>query len=148
MQNIFTLSQATKVYKQFSKDWQTVQDDSAKFAEITGIYCGIILKVPMEHIPFYVDEYYMKVAAVYDAVDTLEFGKMRSETQKHLHQEFISPIAKGGFLACGYEGEKDIALSYCSHEGLKFQLKLMKVWLLFFPPVKLNNYLFIYIEGT
>jgi hypothetical protein len=122
-----TLERVTEIFNQFSKDWQQVQDDSAKFAEITGIYCGIINKVPLEFIPFYVDEYYMKVAAVYDAVDTLEFGKMRSDTQKLLHKQFVSRNIRGGFLAGAYEGEKDIALSFCSHEGLTVQLRLLKV---------------------
>jgi hypothetical protein len=127
MDSVFTLKQAIKIFSQFRKDWQVVENDSSKFAEITGIYCGIINKAPLEHIPFYVDEYYMKVAAVYDAVDTLEFGKMRSETQKLSHQQFISNTARGGFLACAYEGEKDIRLSFCSHEGLKVLLKQLKV---------------------
>ncbi len=127
MEFLPALKQVTKIFNQFSKDWQLVQDDSTKFSTITGIYCEIILKVPIEHIPYYVDEYYMKVAAVYDAVDTLEFGKMRSDTQKRLHKPFIAPNIRGAFLASAYEGEKDISLSYCSHEGLKYQLKMLKV---------------------
>ncbi len=116
------------MFNQFTKNWQQVQDDAVQFDAITRIYCdGIINKAPLEFIPFYVDEFYTKVAAMYDVVDTLEFGKMRSETQLLLHKPYISTSLTGGFLASAYEGERDIALSHCSHEGLKVHLKLMKV---------------------
>ncbi len=128
MQTVLSLKQVTKLFNQFCKNWQQVQNDYHNFEAITKIYCeGLINKVPLEHIPFYVDEYFMKVAAMYDVVDTLEFGKMRSETQKLLHKSYISTTLKGGFLASAYEGEQDIELSFCSHEGLKVQLRLMAV---------------------
>jgi hypothetical protein len=128
MQSVLSIKQVTKIFNQFSKNWEQVQEDSPKFDDITRIYCdGIINKVPLEHIPFYVDEFYTKVAAMYDVIDTLEFGKMRSETQTLLHKPYISTTLKGGFLASAYEGERDISLSHCSHEGLKVHLKLMKV---------------------
>jgi hypothetical protein len=129
MQPVLTIKQVVKVYNQFLKNWEQLDKiDSVKFTELTRIYCdGLINKVPLEYIPFYVDEFYTKVSAIYDVVDTLEFGKLRTETQKKIHESFTSTSLRGGFLASAYEGEKDIPLSHCSHEGLKVHLKLIKV---------------------
>jgi hypothetical protein len=129
MQPVLTVKQVTKVYKQFMENWHQLDKiDSVKFTELTRIYCdAVINKVPLEYIPFYVDDFYTKVAAMYDVVDTLEFGKLRTETQRTLHSSYTSPSLRGGFLASAYEGEKDIPLSHCSHEGLKVHLKLIKV---------------------
>jgi hypothetical protein len=129
MQVVLNVKQVTKVYNQFMKHWEQLERvDSVKFAELTKLYCGgVINKVPLEHIPFYVDEFYTKVAAMYDIVDTLEFGKLRTETQKDIHSAYISTSLRGAFLASAYDGEKDIPLSHCSHEGLVVHLKLIKV---------------------
>jgi hypothetical protein len=128
MQPILTLKQVTKVHNKFSSNWDQIQTDSIKFAELTKIYCNALInKVPLEFIPFYVDEFYTKVAAMYDAVDTLEFGKLRTDTQKMSHKAYISLSLRGGFLASAYEGEKDVELSHCSCEGLQIHLKYMKV---------------------
>jgi hypothetical protein len=123
MQPIITVKQLVKIYKDFNELWKTLQTDKAKFDEITLLYCAIINKCEMDRIPYYVDEYYTKVAAIYDAVDTLEFGKLRTETQKAMHKNYLSVTMRGAFLATAYDGEKDIALSYCSHEGLKVHIK-------------------------
>lgn len=124
MQPVLTVGQIVKIYKEFQKCWSTIQKDQESFQEITKLYCNAIInKVPEEHIAFYVDEYYTKVAAMYDMVDTLEFGKMRTETQKILHKPFFSVTMIGAFLTSAYEGEKDLKLSYCSHEGLKVHIK-------------------------
>jgi hypothetical protein len=124
MQPVLNVKQIVKIHNKFNSNWVCLKAENIKFEEITILYCtAIINKVNIEHIPFYVDEYYTKVAAMYDAVDTLEFGKMRTETQLLLHKQYLSKTLKGAFLASPYEGEKDLSLSYCSHEGLKVHLK-------------------------
>jgi hypothetical protein len=129
MQPAPTVKQIVKIFNQFQKNWELLKKDKVKFDEITVLYCtAIINKVEVAFIPYYVNEYYAKVGAMYDSVDTLEFGKMRTEAQKVMHKTYLSTTLKGAFLASAYEGEKDISLSYCSYEGLITHLKNTKVF--------------------
>jgi hypothetical protein len=131
METVSTVKQINKIFKKFGELWNAVKNDQPKFDEITKLYCtAIINKTELEHIPFYVDEYYTKVAAVFDTVDTIFFGKLRTPTQLLIHDTYISTTIKGAFLASAYNNEQDLPLSYCSYEGLKLKLKYTKVTLL------------------
>jgi hypothetical protein len=133
METVSTTKQLKKVFKKFEEFWKVIKSGKPKFDEITKLYCtAIINKTELEHIPYYVDEYYTKVGAIFDAVDTIVFGKLRTQTQKLLHGEYISTTVKGAFLASAYAGESDLQLSYCSYEGLDYKLKHTKVFLFLF----------------
>ncbi len=127
MEPLLTVKQISKIYKKFELLWNSAKRDQPKFDEITTLYSVIINKTELEHIPYYVDEYYTKVGAVFDTIDTLFFGKLRTQTQLLLHETYKSTEIKGAFLASAYAGEQDLPLSYCSYEGLMHKLKLTKV---------------------
>jgi hypothetical protein len=128
MEPVSTVKQLNKLFKRFLELWNAVKVDKQKFDEITKLYCtAIINKTDLDYIPYYVDEYYTKVGAVFDAVDTLFFGKLRTQTQLLIHAGYVSTSIKGAFLASAYAGEQELKLSYCSYEGLKLKLKHTKV---------------------
>jgi hypothetical protein len=113
---------------------------AAKFQEL--ISC-----VLSEHVPHYVDEFFLKVSVIMDILDTLECGRLRSEYLITIHHKYIFDGKLGSFTKPS-QLEIGLKLTSCSVDGINYCLnKLPRVTKFSFTHHVCIHYLSLYFSS-
>jgi hypothetical protein len=100
-------------------------DNLDRFASISKHF---LIHAESIHVLHYLKEFYVRMAYVFDIQDTLEFGRLRTESQTLLHNNYLEPTKVGCYMAVPHESDKLLRLTSCSHEGIQYWLNKLEVW--------------------
>jgi hypothetical protein len=97
-----------------------------KFNAFSGEFKELIMTVPSDHVSHYVTELFLKLSVFMDLLETLEFGRLRSQHLLDSHHKYIFDGKIGSFDKPN-QHEVGLKLSSCSHDGIMYSLNKFKV---------------------
>lgn len=122
--NVARLNTLCKAFVRQLNDFLLTTEHFEKFA---GVSKHLITNADSQHVRFYTKEFYVHVAYLFDIQDTLEFGRLRTDSQALIHNTYLEPSRLGCYMAVPHESDKALRLTACSHEGIQFWLNALEV---------------------
>ena len=122
----YTLQKLRQNYRELKSLVKQVPIMEQKFIRFAAQFSELILLVESEHVPHYVDEFFLKVSVIMDYLDTVEFGRLRSKKlllSQHRHKY----DGKTGSFDKPNKFEVGLLLSACSYDGINYCLNKLKV---------------------
>jgi hypothetical protein len=113
-----------KVFEKHLSDHLESVEYLDKFASVSKFFLSNVDSI---HLQYYLKEFYVRMAYVFDIQDTLEFGRLRSKSQTLIHNAFMEPTKLGCYMAIPHEKDKSLRLTACSHEGIQYGLNCLEV---------------------
>ncbi len=95
-----------------------------KFASVSQHF---LVHVDGVHLIHYLKEFYIRMAYLFDIQDTLEFGRLRTESQTLVHNGYLETNKIGCYMAVPHDADKSLRLTSCSHEGIQYWLNKLEV---------------------
>lgn len=122
----YSMQKLRKTYKEVSVLVKQLPIMEEKFESFAKQFSELILLVEWEHVPHYVDEFFLKVAVIMDFLDTVEYGRLRSKHLILAHQRHKFDGKTGSFDKPN-QHEVGLPLSACSCDGINYCLNKLKV---------------------
>jgi hypothetical protein len=122
-----TLKRLTSTFKAFERllsDFLVSVEHLTNFAAVSQ---HLLTHVDSVHLLFYLKDFYIRMGYIFDIQDTLEFGRLRTESQTLLHNSYLEPNKFGCYMALPHDSDKLLRLTSCSHEGIQFWLNCFEV---------------------
>jgi hypothetical protein len=122
-----TLAKLKSTLKAFERHLANLLTLVERLRELSSLSKHLLTFVDAEHVDFYLREFYIHVGFVFDIQDTIEFGRLRTDSQKLVHNNYIEPFRVGCYMAVPHESDKLLQLTSCSHEGIQYWLNQFEV---------------------
>jgi hypothetical protein len=122
----YSFSELKKLQRDLAHLVRQLPDMDHNFSSFVGQFKEILLNIPADHVPHYVGELFLKLAVLMDILDTLEFGRLRSNYLLVIHHKHIFDGKLGSFNKHN-QFEIGLKLSSCSHDGILYCLNKLKV---------------------
>jgi hypothetical protein len=121
---ITKLKSSFKAFDNLLTDFLVTLESIEKFNNITQ---HLLKNCDQQYVVFYLREYYVRIGYLFDIQDTLEFGRLRTNSQTLIHSAFIEANKLGCYMALPHDSDKSLLLTSCSHEGIQYHLNLFEV---------------------
>jgi hypothetical protein len=118
------LKSTFKAFENLLTDFLSTLEHMEKFNSVSQ---HLLINCDYCHVEYYLKEFYIRVAYLFDIQDTLEFGRLRTNSQSMIHSAFIEPNKLGCYMALPHDSDKNLQLTSCSHEGIQYHLNLLEV---------------------